>query len=69
MTVTTRTLLLCAAVAGPLWWAMSGGRAGSLTLAVGAISAMLWISRVAWAAARRLSASRPASTGSRSRRS
>ncbi len=28
-------------------WAMSGGRAGSLTLAVGAITAMLWISVVA----------------------
>ncbi|GAB3156324.1 DUF998 domain-containing protein [Micromonospora sonneratiae] len=28
-------------------WAMSGGRAGSLTLAVGAIAAMLWISTVA----------------------
>ncbi|MFI5890364.1 DUF998 domain-containing protein [Actinoplanes sp. NPDC051513] len=27
-------------------WAMSGGRAGSLTLAVGAISAMLWVSAV-----------------------
>lgn len=28
-------------------WAMTGGRAGSLTLAVGAIAAMLWISAVA----------------------
>jgi hypothetical membrane protein len=28
-------------------WAMSGGRAGSLTLAIGAITAMLWISVVA----------------------
>jgi hypothetical membrane protein len=28
-------------------WAMSGGTAGSLTLAVGAITAMLWISTVA----------------------
>jgi Protein of unknown function (DUF998) len=28
-------------------WAMTGGRAGSLTLAVGAITAMLWISAVA----------------------
>jgi hypothetical protein len=28
-------------------WAMSGGRAGSLTLAVGAITAMLWVSAVA----------------------
>jgi hypothetical protein len=28
-------------------WAMSGGRAGSLTLAIGAITAMLWISAVA----------------------
>jgi hypothetical protein len=28
-------------------WAMTGGRAGSLTLAVGAITAMLWISVVA----------------------
>jgi hypothetical protein len=28
-------------------WAMSGGKAGSLTLAVGAIAAMLWISTVA----------------------
>ncbi|MDP9865719.1 MULTISPECIES: DUF998 domain-containing protein [Streptosporangium] len=28
-------------------WAMTGGRAGSLTLAVGAITAMLWISTVA----------------------
>ncbi|WP_371497662.1 DUF998 domain-containing protein [Kitasatospora sp. NBC_00374] len=28
-------------------WAMSGGRGGSLTLAVGAIAAMLWISVVA----------------------
>ncbi|WP_113704467.1 DUF998 domain-containing protein [Nonomuraea lactucae] len=28
-------------------WAMSGGKAGSLTLAVGAITAMLWISTVA----------------------
>jgi hypothetical protein len=28
-------------------WAMSGGRAGSLNLAVGAITAMLWISTVA----------------------
>lgn len=28
-------------------WAMSGGRAGSLTLAVGVITAMLWISAVA----------------------
>jgi Protein of unknown function (DUF998) len=28
-------------------WAMSGGRAGSLTLAVGAITAMLWVSVVA----------------------
>jgi len=27
-------------------WAMSGGKAGSLTLAVGAISAMLWVSAV-----------------------
>ena len=27
-------------------WAMSGGRAGSLTLAIGAISAMLWVSAV-----------------------
>ncbi|TKK89367.1 DUF998 domain-containing protein [Herbidospora galbida] len=29
-------------------WAMSGGTAGSLTLAVGAITAMLWVSRVSW---------------------
>jgi hypothetical membrane protein len=28
-------------------WAMSGGKAGSLTLAVGAITAMLWVSAVA----------------------
>jgi hypothetical protein len=28
-------------------WAMSGGQAGSLTLAVGAITAMLWISTIA----------------------
>jgi hypothetical protein len=28
-------------------WAMTGGKAGSLTLAIGAISAMLWISAVA----------------------
>lgn len=28
-------------------WAMSGGRAGSLTLAIGAITAMLWVSAVA----------------------
>lgn len=28
-------------------WAMSGGQAGSLTLAVGAIAAMLWVSFVA----------------------
>jgi hypothetical protein len=28
-------------------WAMSGGKAGSLTLAIGAITAMLWISTVA----------------------
>jgi hypothetical protein len=28
-------------------WAMSGGKAGSLTLAVGAITAMLWVSVVA----------------------
>ncbi|MFF1415252.1 DUF998 domain-containing protein [Streptomyces sp. NPDC058289] len=28
-------------------WAMSGGRAGTLTLAVGAVTAMLWISVVA----------------------
>ncbi|MFB9685038.1 DUF998 domain-containing protein [Amycolatopsis plumensis] len=28
-------------------WAMSGGRAGTLTLAVGVITAMLWISAVA----------------------
>jgi hypothetical protein len=28
-------------------WAMSGGKAGSLTLAVGAVTAMLWISAVA----------------------
>ncbi|HEX2805293.1 MAG TPA: hypothetical protein VHN80_03900, partial [Kineosporiaceae bacterium] len=28
-------------------WAMSGGKAGSLTLAVGAITAMLWVSIVA----------------------
>ncbi|SDN28062.1 DUF998 domain-containing protein [Allokutzneria albata] len=28
-------------------WAMSGGTAGSLTLAVGAITAMLWVSAVA----------------------
>jgi hypothetical protein len=27
-------------------WAMSGGQAGSLTLAIGAISAMLWVSAV-----------------------
>ena len=27
-------------------WAMTGGKAGSLTLAVGAISAMLWVSAV-----------------------
>ncbi|WP_082801720.1 DUF998 domain-containing protein [Herbidospora cretacea] len=57
-----------ALLAGNLW-AMSGGKAGSLTLAVGAISAMLWISWVAWAAARGLSGSRPASTGSPRRRS
>lgn len=35
-----------ALLAGDLW-AMSGGAAGSLTLAVGAIAAMLWISVVA----------------------
>jgi hypothetical protein len=35
-----------ALLAGDLW-AMSGGTAGSLTLAVGAITAMLWISVVA----------------------
>ena len=28
-------------------WAMSGGRAGSLTLAVGAITAMLWVATIA----------------------
>jgi hypothetical protein len=28
-------------------WAMTGGKAGSLTLAVGAITAMLWVSAVA----------------------
>ncbi|MFC9325146.1 DUF998 domain-containing protein [Kitasatospora sp. NPDC057015] len=28
-------------------WAMSGGRAGSLTLAVGVVTAMLWVSAVA----------------------
>ncbi len=28
-------------------WAMAGGRAGALTLAIGAITAMLWISVVA----------------------
>jgi hypothetical protein len=28
-------------------WAMSGGQAGSLTLAVGAITAILWVSVVA----------------------
>ncbi|MDX6553302.1 MAG: hypothetical protein QOH74_1790, partial [Gaiellales bacterium] len=28
-------------------WAMSGGKAGSLTLAVGAITAMLWVAVVA----------------------
>ncbi|WP_066373283.1 DUF998 domain-containing protein [Herbidospora mongoliensis] len=39
-----------ALLAGDLW-AMSGGKAGSLTLAVGAISAMLWVS---WVAARHL---------------
>jgi hypothetical protein len=27
-------------------WAMSGGTAGSLTLAIGAISAMLWVSAI-----------------------
>ena len=35
-----------ALLAGNLW-AMSGGAAGSLTLAVGAITAMLWVSAVA----------------------
>lgn len=35
-----------ALLAGDLW-AMSGGAAGSLTLAVGAITAMLWVSAVA----------------------
>jgi hypothetical membrane protein len=39
-----------AALAGNLW-AMSGGKAGSLTLAIGVIAAMLWVSAVA---ARRL---------------
>jgi hypothetical membrane protein len=34
-------------------WAMSGGVAGSLTLAIGAITAMLWISAVAGHLARR----------------
>jgi hypothetical protein len=34
-------------------WAMTGGRAGSLTLAVGAITAMLWICVVCAALARR----------------
>ncbi len=29
-------------------WAMGGGRAGTLTLAVGAVTAMLWISAVAY---------------------
>nr|WP_083975980.1 DUF998 domain-containing protein [Herbidospora sakaeratensis] len=29
-------------------WAMGGGPAGSLTLAVGAIAALLWVSRVSW---------------------
>jgi hypothetical protein len=28
-------------------WAMTGGRAGSLTLAVGVIAAMLWVAAVA----------------------
>ena len=28
-------------------WAMTGGQAGSLTLAIGAITAMLWVSAVA----------------------
>jgi hypothetical protein len=35
-----------ALVVGDLW-AMSGGKAGSLTLAVGAITAMLWVATVA----------------------
>ena len=34
-------------------WAMSGGAAGSLTLAIGAITAMLWVSGVAGWAGRR----------------
>jgi len=41
-----------ALLAGDLW-AMSGGAAGSLTLAVGAITAMLWVSGVAAWLARR----------------
>ena len=40
-----------ALLAGDLW-AMSGGAAGSLTLAIGAITAMLWVSAVAAVAAR-----------------
>jgi hypothetical protein len=35
-----------AALAGNLW-AMTGGKAGSLTLAVGVIAAMLWVATVA----------------------
>lgn len=41
-----------ALLAGNLW-AMSGGAAGSLTLAIGAITAMLWVSAVAATLARR----------------
>jgi hypothetical protein len=41
-----------ALLAGDLW-AMSGGAAGSLTLAVGAITALLWVSGVAAWLARR----------------
>ncbi|RSM58640.1 DUF998 domain-containing protein [Actinoplanes sp. ATCC 53533] len=40
-----------ALLAGDLW-AMSGGAAGSLTLAIGAITAMLWVSAVAAVTAR-----------------
>ena len=40
-----------ALLAGNLW-AMSGGAAGSLALAVGAITAMSWVSTVAWWLAR-----------------
>jgi hypothetical protein len=37
-------------------WAISGGRAGALTVAIGALSAMLWVSLTAFRLRRRLSA-------------